>query len=147
MPRPRGGDWLEEELRDCRRQGVATLVSLLTEEETNELDLAEEATLCERYGMEFINFPIPDRGVPASRQASRELAICLRDQLRNGKSVGIHCRQGVGRSALLASYVLVLQSVAESDAWRRVTAARKCKVPDTEEQRAWVAALAKETSA
>jgi len=33
MPRPRGGDWLEDELRDCRRQGVVTLVSLLTEEQ------------------------------------------------------------------------------------------------------------------
>jgi protein-tyrosine phosphatase len=137
MPRPRGGDWLEDELRDCRRLGVATLVSLLTEEETDELDLAEESVLCERCGMEFINLPVPDRGVPNSRQAARELAVRLRHQLREGKCVAIHCRQGVGRSALLAAGVLLLLRVEEEDCWRRIAAARKCPVPDTEEQRTW----------
>jgi hypothetical protein len=74
MPRPRGGDWLEDELRDSRRQGVDTLVSLLTPEETGELDLADEPVLCERGGIDFFSHPVPDRGLPASRQAVAELA-------------------------------------------------------------------------
>jgi protein-tyrosine phosphatase len=141
MPRPRGGDWLEDELRDCRRQGVATLVSLLTEEEADELDLASEAAVCRQCGMDFLNFPIMDRGVPASRQAARELAAHLRDQLRQGNTVAIHCRQGVGRSALLAACVLALLGVAQGDGWQRIGAARKCPVPDTDEQRDWVTSL------
>jgi protein-tyrosine phosphatase len=144
MPRPRGGDWLEDELRDARRQGVDTLVSLLTPEETDELDLADEPALCERGGMDFINHPIPDRGVPASRQAFADLAVILRDRLRAGKSVAIHCRQGVGRSALLTACVQVLLGVTEAEGWRRISATRKCPVPDTEEQRAWVSRFASE---
>ena len=30
MPRPRGGDWLEDEIRGLKRFGVDILVSLLT---------------------------------------------------------------------------------------------------------------------
>ena len=36
MPRPRGGDWLEEEIQSWRRSGVDLVVSLLTLEERNE---------------------------------------------------------------------------------------------------------------
>jgi hypothetical protein len=35
--RPRGGDWLQDELADWRRSGVNTVFSLLTEEEEHDL--------------------------------------------------------------------------------------------------------------
>ena len=41
LPRPRGGDWLADEIRSLRACGVDVLVSLLTGEEVGELDLAE----------------------------------------------------------------------------------------------------------
>lgn len=37
--RPRGGDWLEDEMKAWRRLGVTTIVSLLTPEEERELGL------------------------------------------------------------------------------------------------------------
>ena len=42
MPRPRGGDWLEDEIRSLRLEGVDVLVSLLTETEARELELDSE---------------------------------------------------------------------------------------------------------
>ena len=42
MPRPRGGDWLEEEIQSCRQADVNVVVSLLTCDEQTELSLAEE---------------------------------------------------------------------------------------------------------
>jgi len=33
MPRPRGGDWLEDEILHLKRSGIGTLVSMLTPEE------------------------------------------------------------------------------------------------------------------
>ena len=71
--------------------------------------------------------------------------------LSEGRCVGIHCRQGIGRSSLLAATLLVLTGMDFEEAWRRVEAARGCPVPDTAEQKAWVdrfrqAALVKESA-
>ena len=70
LPRPRGGDWLEDEVRGWRAAGVDVVVSLLTSDEVADLDLAQEGVLCEVYGIDFRPFPIVDRSVPASRKAT-----------------------------------------------------------------------------
>ena len=51
--------------------------------------------------------PIADRGVPVSRASASELVTTLADRLREGKNVAVHCRQGIGRAALIAACVLV----------------------------------------
>src|SRR5947209_11006948 len=72
MPRPRGGDWLEDEIRSWRREGVNEIVSLLTADEMADLELGDEAHLCRREGVEYLHFPIEDRGVPNSQSAARD---------------------------------------------------------------------------
>jgi hypothetical protein len=67
--RPRGGDWLEDEAAGWRRAGLDVVVSLLENEEAAQLDLVHEGDAAERNGVEFISFPIPDRGVPTSPPA------------------------------------------------------------------------------
>lgn len=42
--RPRGGDWLSDELIALSREGVDVLVSMLTTEEAQELGLQEESS-------------------------------------------------------------------------------------------------------
>ena len=44
LARPRGGDWLVDEIEGWRDAGVQVIVSLLSEEETTELGLADEVT-------------------------------------------------------------------------------------------------------
>src|SRR4051794_14082928 len=95
LPRPRGGDWLEDEVRSLRVSGVEVLVSLLTGDETAVLDLADEAGCCAASGMEFISFPFADRGVPTSDSDALGLVRQLAALLAGGKAVAIHCRQGV----------------------------------------------------
>src|SRR3954470_4439263 len=56
MPRPRGGDWLEDEVQSWRRAGIDMIVSLLTREEQLELCLPQEAALCQANGIEFVSF-------------------------------------------------------------------------------------------
>ena len=75
LPRPRGGDWLEDEVREWQIVGVNTMVTLLTNDEVADLDLAEEARLCRASGIDLVSFPIVDRSVPASR---RRWWICYR---------------------------------------------------------------------
>jgi len=121
---------------------IDAVVSTLTSDEIAELDLSEEAELCQANGVDFFMFPVEDRGLPSSFTATAELARRLEVKLAKGKNVAIHCRQGVGRSALIAACVLVAAGVEAETAWGKVRAARGCPVPDTAEQRAWVARLA-----
>ncbi|WP_158747891.1 hypothetical protein [Acidisphaera sp. L21] len=81
MARPRAGDWLEDEVVGWKAEGVDTVVSLLERDEVEELGLGLEATLCAQQGMEFISFPIADRGVPASASATAILADTLLSKL------------------------------------------------------------------
>lgn len=143
MPRPRGGDWLEDEIRSLVRSGVEVVISLLEREEILELDLLDEQTLCQSNGISFLSFPIPDRSVPSSKQDALEFAQSISKLLGRGKSVVIHCRAGIGRSALIAACALTFGGVHVDEAFRKIESARGCSVPDTEEQRDWVARLAK----
>jgi hypothetical protein len=61
IPRPRGGDWLEDEAKAWRRNGIDLVVSLLENEEAEQLDLLAERRAAESNGIQFIPFPIPDR--------------------------------------------------------------------------------------
>ena len=138
MPRPRAGDWLEDEAASWRRQGLDTVVSLLENSEVAELGLADEQAACERTGLRFVRFPLPDRGVPSSAEAVSELVSALVAELRAGRGVGIHRRIGVGRSASLAACVLAVLGVPVEVAWAAVGRSRGLSVPDTPTQRVWV---------
>ena len=90
MPRPRGGDWLEDEIRSLMRSGVDVVMSLLEREEILELDLLEEQTLCLANGISFLSFPIRDRNVPSSKREASDFARSILKLLGSGKSVVIH---------------------------------------------------------
>jgi protein-tyrosine phosphatase len=142
MPRPRGGDWLEDEIRSLKISGVDAVVSLLEPEEISELDIAEEKSLCEANGISYLSFPIRDRNTPFSRRDALDFARMLANLLKEARGVVIHCRQGVGRSAIIAACVLVLGGVSVDKAFELIENARGCSVPDTEEQRKWVVQFA-----
>ena len=146
VPRPRGGDWLEDEIHSWHEAGMDIIVSLLTPPEIEELDLALEEESSQARDIEFISFPIPDRDVPASREAITTLAHKLETAVTSGKSVGVHCRQGIGRSSLLAACMLIASGENSTEAFDRISEARGRPVPDTVEQKEWVTKLAPELS-
>lgn len=138
LARPRGGDWLEDDIQSWARSGIQVVVSLLTAEEATELGLADELDRSQSQGIEFVSFPIPDRGVPASRGDTLQLIKSLEELLLCGKTVGLHCRQGIGRSGLLAACLLVSSGVPVELAFSQLTEARGLPIPETDEQRTWV---------
>ncbi|MBZ5514786.1 MAG: dual specificity protein phosphatase family protein [Acidobacteriia bacterium] len=147
MPRPCGGDWLGEEIVSLTQEGVDVLVSLLTPEEDEELELQKEAELCAQNGLEFISFPIPDRDVPPRDGNSARFFRTLLDRLAEGKHVTIHCRAGIGRSSLVAACLLTAYEIPVEDAISALSSARGWPVPDTTEQLRWIAEFAKLYSA
>ena len=138
LPRPRGGDWLADETAAWRRAGVDMVVSLLEPEEAAQLVLEDEAAAAASSGVAFRAFPIPDRGVPASKEAVANLAAEIIGALEDGRSVAVHCRQGIGRSGLIVGGVLVAAGNEPVTALATIAEARGLEVPETTEQRQWL---------
>jgi protein-tyrosine phosphatase len=137
-PRPRGNDWLADDIKFLQRAGVDVLVSALTQTENEELGLVEENRCCEESGMEFLSFPIEDRSVPISFTEFNEMVGSLTDFLRKGKSVAVHCRAGIGRSSMIVASALIRNGLSVESAFRAIEESRGCPVPDTPEQKEWV---------
>jgi hypothetical protein len=124
VPRPRGGDWLAEDVAALKAAWIDVLVSLLEPDEVLELGLAEESRRCSDAGIAFLSLPVPDGGVPERPQEFLALAEDLRLRVAAGRTVGVHCRAGIGRSSLLAAAILVLSGASPEEARNRVSAAR-----------------------
>jgi protein-tyrosine phosphatase len=144
LARPRGDDWLEDEVEGWKRAGLDVVVSLLTSGEASELGLTREAEIVNGAGITYINFPIADYNVPASKLPVQQLAAELNDQLSHGASIGVHCRQGIGRSSLVAACVLVTSGESPQTAFQHIERARGRSVPDTAEQKEWVISFARD---
>ena len=136
--RPRGGDWLADEIAGWHRAGVDTVVSLLTPDEEHDLDLHAERSEVASHGLEFVSLPIPDRQVPPSEGPVMSVLDKLDSTLRSGKNAVVHCRQGVGRSGLVAACLLVAKGTDPETAVRNLSAARGVAIPETAEQRRWI---------
>ncbi|MGC2108068.1 MAG: dual specificity protein phosphatase family protein [Candidatus Korobacteraceae bacterium] len=136
--RPRGGDWLADNLRDWRQEGVAAVVSLLTSDEEREFKLEAEGREATVQGMKFLSVPVRDRQVPESEA---ELQFALQEAgaaLGSGKNVLVHCRQGIGRSGLFAACLLVDQGWSPEAATKQLSSVRGTSVPETAEQQQWI---------
>lgn len=136
--RPRGNDWLDGDMRSLRAAGIDALVSALTLPEAEELGLKDEEDCCRRCGIEFLSFPIEDRAVPGTANAFDTFLRDLSAHLGKGKRVAIHCRAGIGRSAIIAACVLTRNGLSAEAAFSAIEKARGVPVPDTPEQRRWV---------
>jgi protein-tyrosine phosphatase len=142
--RPRGGDWLEDEVSGWRKAGLEVVVSLLEENEAAQFELGHEGAVAESRGVRFISFPIPDRGVPASTREALSLFSTIAAALEEGKNVAVHCRQGIGRSGLIAAGVLLTSGMGVDKALEVVSAARGEAVPETPAQLQWIKHLPSE---
>ena len=138
MPRPRAGDWLDDEITNWGAEGINVIVSLLEKDEISELGLGKEPKLCQAHNIEFISFPITDRGVPASVKETEQVVRRVSAAIVDGKAVAIHCRAGIGRSSLIAACVLVLNGYDPDFAFAAIGKVRGVEVPDTGIQRQWV---------
>lgn len=138
MARPRGGEWLQDEMAAMRREGVGVLVCLLEYGEMLELELEREREMCEAAGMAWIHFPIADRKVPAMGEKYVQLVRNVTERLREGAKVVVHCRMGIGRTGMVAAGVLIRGGMSTEEAFAQLSQVRMLKVPDTEQQVRWV---------
>lgn len=145
VARPRGGDWLEDETKAWANDGVNVIVSMLESQEVDSFDLVREAEFCARNNIEFISFPIKDRGVPILNQDFQSLTEKLKELLLKGKNVAIHCRQSIGRAPFLAAILMVIFGIEPKEAFQELSSVRGIEVPETIEQKEWVERFAEES--
>ena len=138
VPRPRGGDWLDDEMLALQQASIDVVVSMLQEDEARELGLDREASSAQEKGVQFINFPVPDRGVPVDTSSFMKFLKDLEVLLASGRRVGVHCRACIGRASITSASLLIRSGTPPESAWRQISVARGCPVPDTVEQRDWV---------
>ena len=136
--RPRGGDWLADEMDQWRRAGVDIVLSLLTKPEERDLNLEGEEREANRHGIDFWSFPIPDREVPARESEWAALLENIDRALASGKNVVLHCRQGIGRTGLVAACLLLSKGASVDAVVKELSSLRGVEIPETVGQRAWI---------
>jgi protein-tyrosine phosphatase len=146
VPRPRGGDWLEDEALAWKNAGLDAIVSMLESEEVESFELEREAEFCQLNGIEFISFPVTDRSVPVLNESFFRLLEKLKTMLLQGKSIGIHCRQSIGRAPLLAAFLMISFGIEPNEAFHQLSLARGREVPETNEQKRLAETFYKELS-
>ena len=67
-----------------------------------------------------------------------EIADQIVDSLRSGKTVVVHCRQGIGRSAMIVAAALIAGGLTAEAAVNVVRQSRGLDVPETQVQRQWI---------
>jgi protein-tyrosine phosphatase len=145
--RPRGGDWLADDIGALKAAGLDLLVSMLTRDEEIELELLGEAERCNAVGISYVSVPIADLGVPVDSTWFEDAVATVIQELQRGRSVGVHCRQSIGRSGLFTCAVLVALGLPLEKAIATASDARGLAVPETLEQRKWLKANAEKIAA
>lgn len=120
--------------------GIQQVISLLEPDEARALGLQHEGELLAALALDFVSFPIPDMGLPASIEAFADLSRRLYRQIHAGSPALIHCRAGIGRSGLLAAGVLMHGGRDAQQAFARVAHRRGMPVPETAAQGDWLVA-------
>lgn len=137
MPRP-DGDTLQQDMAVLKGKGVGVLVSLLEAHEDKTLGLAEERLYATQQKIEFIGYPVADKGVPRDSGPFIALIADLKARVLGGTGVTVHCWGGIGRSGLLSAGVLIAMGATTREALRQVSAARGMQIPETPEQIIWL---------
>lgn len=138
MAKPVSGEWIDDEFRGISELGINRIVSLLESEESRDLGLNQEKQVAEQNNIEFISYPIKDRGLPRSVIQYLDFTKKLYQESASGLHTVIHCRAGIGRTGIIAAGVLLHCGFEPLDALNHISAKRGVEVPDTQEQIDWV---------
>jgi protein tyrosine phosphatase (PTP) superfamily phosphohydrolase (DUF442 family) len=138
MAKPVSGEWIDDEFSGIAKWGINRIVSLLEPREEMEVGLSEEKQYAEKYGMEFISYPIKDRGLPESIPGYLGFTKRLYHEAAGGLNTVVHCRAGIGRTGIIAAGVLLHCGFEPREAIEHISMQRGVAVPDTEEQIEWV---------
>ncbi|MDE2729469.1 MAG: ADP-ribosylglycohydrolase family protein [Gemmatimonadota bacterium] len=133
------GNWerdLDPDLERIRRWGATAVVSLITEAEIRDLEVQGLSRAVADRHMEWWHLPIPDGQPPGPEfeKAWVHAGAAIRDRLRLGFDVLVHCKGGLGRAGTVAARLLVEFGEHPDEAINRVREARSPNALETRDQ-------------
>ncbi|WP_164905247.1 protein-tyrosine phosphatase family protein [Aequorivita ciconiae] len=141
-PCPRGGGLLEDDIRELSDLNISLLISLLTFTESAQLELSAEADVCRSYSVDFINFPIMDKGI-CGFDNFVEFIELIYHKTQEMNSILIHCQHGVGRSGMIALGLMVKSGKDLEESIKLVSKNRGYTIPQSISQRKLLSAYYK----
>ena len=130
-PHGMSGAWardLDTDLDAIQRWGATAVVTLIEEHEFDELKVRDLPGKVRDRHMEWWHLPIRDGKSPPAQGFEDRWAVAgeaLRDRVRLGFDVLVHCRGGLGRAGTIAARMLVELGERPDDAIRRVRSVRR----------------------
>jgi protein-tyrosine phosphatase len=123
------GAWARDLVTDIEAisaWGAKLVVSLVESLELRQLKVPELGAEVERQGMEWRHLPIADYSVPGKRfeEAWLSEGRHIRQLLRAGGDVVVHCKGGLGRAGMIAARLLVELGMPPEEAIAAVRQAR-----------------------
>ena len=117
---------LDADLDVIRNWGATGVLTLITDEEIRRLKVDGLGRGVLDRHMEWWHLPIPDRSPPGPdfEEAWTVAGEAIRDRLRRGCDVLVHCKGGLGRAGTVAARLLVELGACSDEAIRRVRSAR-----------------------
>jgi ADP-ribosyl-[dinitrogen reductase] hydrolase len=133
------GPWkrdLELDLHVIRDWQAQALVTLIEDFEFELLSVPELPEKVREFGIPWLHLPIVDVRIPdrAFEEEWETAGEELRQILREGGRIVLHCRGGLGRTGLVAARLLVEFGMAPHEAIRRVRAARPGAIQTREQE-------------
>jgi ADP-ribosyl-[dinitrogen reductase] hydrolase len=123
-----GGDWdrdLATDLQVIDSWGARAIVTLMEQHELESHKVPDLPNMVPSH-IHFFHLPMPDGGVPdaAWEKDWAAAGATIRNLLKNGVRVLIHCLGGLGRTGLVSAKLLVEFGASPTEAIKQVRAAR-----------------------
>ncbi len=117
---------LDLDLAAIKAWGATALVTLIADYELEILSVAELPPKVQALGMEWHQLPIMNRDAPYEEFEENWIISghTLRQRLRQGERIVLHCVYGLGRTGMIAARLLVELGEFPEAAIRQVRAAR-----------------------
>lgn len=134
----RGRRWarrLDDDAQAVRAAGVSAVLTLLDDDELARLGVPSLGAALREAGLAWVQWPLPDFGVPDARALGEWHAVqdALLDRVRAGERVLVHCAAGLGRTGTMTAVLLQALGLDAAQAVGRVRVARPGTI-ETEEQ-------------
>ena len=116
--------------------GAAAVLTLIEPHEFEDLKVRGLGEAVHAQHMDWLHAPIRDVSTPDSRFEAvwAEIGEGLRDRLRAGFSILVHCKGGLGRAGMITARLLVELGVPVEEAVHRVRAARPGAIETTAQE-------------
>jgi len=132
-----------DRLRRFLEAGITCFIDLTELDERPAYEMRLPFATPSGQRVEYLRQPIPDHGVPADRATMGRILASLDGALESGHCVYLHCRAGIGRSAMVAGCWLAERNpgggeaalIELDDYWQQCRQSRSWpQVPETDEQ-------------